>query len=115
MRNNLRSVRTRNPVLPIRTQHNVRHSSPAQRPLLFGSQFALGSGPHIHFYMHQTLFENSAGDHIDNLSINYGLGALLMMEDVKKTGAKEGDGLRFQQNWGRGDDVVEDAHIVRNR
>ncbi len=40
--------------------------------------------------MHQSLFENSAGGHIGNLKINYGLSALLMMEDVPRTGAKKG-------------------------
>ena len=40
--------------------------------------------------MNQSLFENSLGGHIGDLSTNYGLGALLMMEVVKKTGAKKG-------------------------
>lgn len=58
--------------------------------LLFAPQFSPGSGSLAHLYLNQTLFENSAGGHIGDLAINYGLGALLMMEDVERTGAKKG-------------------------
>ncbi|KAE9373354.1 beta-lactamase/transpeptidase-like protein [Stipitochalara longipes BDJ] len=58
--------------------------------LLFEPQFAQGSGSMSNLYMHQELFENSAGGHIGDLKINYGLSALLMMEDVPRTGAKKG-------------------------
>jgi CubicO group peptidase (beta-lactamase class C family) len=63
---------------------------PSTVSLLFEPQFSPGSGSLAHLYRHQTLFENSAGGHIGDLNINYGLGALLMMEDVKRTGAKKG-------------------------
>jgi len=58
--------------------------------LLFTPQFPPGSPSLANLYMNQTLFENSAGGHIGDLNINYGLGALLMMENVQRTGAKKG-------------------------
>jgi hypothetical protein len=61
---------------------------PSTVSLRFEPQFSPGSGSPAHLYMHQSLFENSAGGHIGNLNINYGLKVLLMIENTKSIGAK---------------------------
>lgn len=58
--------------------------------LMFSPQFEEGSGSLQHLKKNQTLFENSAGGHIGNLAINFGLGGLLFTKQVPLTGAPPG-------------------------
>jgi CubicO group peptidase (beta-lactamase class C family) len=58
--------------------------------MMFSPQFQEGSGSLRHLKNSQTLFENSAGGHIGNLAINFGLGGLLFTKQVPLTGAPPG-------------------------
>ena len=55
--------------------------------IMFSPQLPPDSDALKHLYKEQHLFENSAGGHIGDLGINYGLGALLFTEHVPLNGA----------------------------
>lgn len=63
---------------------------PETAELMFTPQLPEGSSSLQHLKNSQRLFENSAGGHIGNLAINFGLGGLLFTKQVPLTGAPPG-------------------------
>ncbi|KAF8849417.1 hypothetical protein BDZ45DRAFT_772935 [Acephala macrosclerotiorum] len=71
---------------------------------MFTPQFPEGRSTLQHLKNSQSLFENSAGGHIGNLAINFGIGGLLFTKQVPLTGALPGTlawgGLPNMMRWG---------------
>lgn len=54
--------------------------------LMFTPQFEPGSGPHEYLRKNKTLYGSSSGGTVDDLEINYGLGATIYVKDNPQTG-----------------------------